>query len=252
MSRAPFSVVIITLNELSRLPACLESVTFADEIVVVDSGSDDGTVEFAKQQGCKVVSQSWLGYGPQKQFAVEQASYDWVLCIDADERVSEQLQTSIMSVLESPRHHGYEMPRCNRFLGRWLRHGEGYPDLSLRLYNRNSARWSKDAVHEKVEADGEVGRLAGDLLHESQETLERYLEKQNRYTSLQAEMLHKRGKKSGVTKIVLSPLFRFIKMYIIRLGFLDGLPGLIHILIGCYNSMFKYVKLLELQRQSRG
>ena len=251
MNREMLSAVIITFNEAARLPACLDSLEFVDEILVVDSGSTDNTVELAESRGCRVIHQSWLGYGPQKQFAVEQADHDWVLCVDADERVSEQLQEAITGALQNPQHSAYEMPRCNRFMGRWLRHGEGYPDWSLRLYHRAKARWSDDPVHEKVESDGEVGRLQGDLMHESQETLEHYLAKQNRYTSLQAEALFSRGNKSGVARIVISPLVRFIKMYFFRLGFLDGLPGLIHILIGCYNSAFKYVKLLELQRLSR-
>ena len=144
------------------------------------------------------------------------------------------------------------MPRRNRFLGRWLRHGEGYPDLSLRLFNREHANWSDDPVHEKVVAGTAVGRLKGDLLHESESGIADYIAKQNRYTTLQAEALHARGKRAGVLRLVFSPLFRFIKFYFLRLGFLDGLPGLIHILIGCQNSFYKYAKLLELERNKTG
>jgi hypothetical protein len=142
------------------------------------------------------------------------------------------------------------MARANRFMGRILRHGEGYPDYSLRLFHRAHARWSDDAVHEKVLADGPVATLPGDLLHESAESLESYLAKQNRYTSLQAERLRADGARAGWTRIALAPLFRFIKFYVFRGGFLDGVPGLVHISIGCFNSMLKYAKLRTLNRRA--
>lgn len=251
MTRQTLSVTIITRDEEQRLQSCLDSVQFADEILVVDSGSSDGTVALAEKNGCRVIAQDWLGYGPQKQFAVEQAANDWVLCLDADERVSVELATEIKSEMEAPRLDAYEMPRCNRFLGRWLRHGEGYPDLSLRLFDRRHARWSDDAVHEKVVSNKAPGRLRGDLMHESQETLDSYLEKQNRYTTLQARQLANRGKKIGVAKMWVSPLFRFVKMYLLRRGFLDGMPGLVHIAIGCFNSFIKYAKAREMQKAGR-
>jgi hypothetical protein len=245
----PLSAVIITLNAASQLQACLESVAFADEIVVVDAGSSDGTQELAKQYGARLISREWLGFGQQKQFAVEQATHDWVLCLDADERVSETLRQAIVGAMEAPRFAAYRMPRCNRFLGRYLRHGEGYPDWSLRLFDRRHARWSDDAVHEKVLCEGEVGTLEGDLLHESCETLESYLAKQNRYTSLQAEELRQRGKRAHMGHLLLSPILRFVKFYVFRLGFLDGVPGLVHILIGCFNSFAKYAKLMALAQE---
>ncbi|RMF19735.1 MAG: glycosyltransferase family 2 protein, partial [Gammaproteobacteria bacterium] len=133
----------------------------------------------------------------------------------------------------------------NRFMGRWLRHGEGYPDLSLRLFRKSRGRWSTDPVHEKVMLEGQAGRLTGDLMHESEETLGQYLAKQNRYTDLQAEQLRARGKRYSTAKLLLSPLFRFIKFYVFRLGFLDGVPGLVHISIGCMNSYFKMAKLYD-------
>lgn len=243
MSREPLSLVVITLNEAGRLEKCLRSVPFADEIVVVDSGSTDGTVELAESLGAKVIHQDWLGYGAQKQFAVDQASHDWVLCLDADEWLSAPLAREIEQVLASPDADGYAFPRCNRFMGRWLRHGEGYPDLSLRLFCKSRGRWSTDPVHEKVVLNGAMGHLSGDLMHESEETLGQYLAKQNRYTDLQAEQLRARGKRFSAVKLILSPVFRFIKFYVFRLGFLDGIPGLVHISIGCMNSYFKMAKL---------
>jgi glycosyltransferase involved in cell wall biosynthesis len=249
--KTPLSVVIIALNAASQIEACLKSAAFADEIVVVDSGSRDDTWEIALKYGASVLHQDWLGFGRQKQFAVERASHDWVLCLDADERVSDSLRTSIVETLKSPHFQVYRMPRCNRFMGRWLRHGEGYPDWSLRLFDRRVARWSEDAVHEKVLASSAVGSLRGDLLHESQESLAAYLEKQNRYTSLQAEELSQRGKQATFGRLAASPLLRFVKFYFLRLGFLDGAPGLVHISIGCFNSFVKYAKLHELNNKGK-
>ena len=248
----PLSVVLITQNAAAQLADCLASVAFADEVVVVDSGSSDGTREVAAHYGARVVVKEWLGFGKQKQFAVEQAAHDWVLCLDADERVSPELAASLVRALQAPETPVYRMARRNRFLGRWLRHGEGYPDWSLRLFDRRHARWSDDEVHEKVlyavPPGTPLGTLSGDLLHESGEDLGRYLEKQNRYTALAARDLHRRGRRAGLTEIALSPLLRFLKFYLLRLGFLDGLPGLVHISIGCMNSFMKYAKLIELQR----
>ena len=250
LSRPALSVVIIAKNAAAPLAACLESAAFADEIVVVDSGSSDGSAELAAQHGARVLQQEWLGFGAQKQFAVEAARHDWVLCLDADERVSAPLRASILAALAVPAAQAYAMPRCNRFMGRWLRHGEGYPDWSLRLFDRRHARWSDDSVHEKVLTDAPVARIKGDLLHDSAETLAGYLDKQNRYTSMQAEALFKAGKRAGVARLLLSPALRFLKFYFLRLGFLDGSAGLVHIVIGCCNSFHKYAKLMALQRGS--
>ena len=247
-SRAPLSVVLIAKNAASQIEACLESAAFADEIVLVDSGSADATCDLAARRGARVVHKAWLGFGPQKQFAVEQARHDWVLCLDADERVTPALRQSIERALAAPVAPVYRMARCNRFLGRWLRHGEGYPDWSPRLFDRRSARWSDDAVHEKVLYAVTPGTLAGDLLHESAEDLARYLDKQNRYTTLAAEQLYERGRRAGAFSLIASPLVRFFKFYVLRLGFLDGVAGLVHISIGCMNSYLKYAKLIELRR----
>jgi glycosyltransferase involved in cell wall biosynthesis len=247
----PLSVAIITHNAAAQLGGCLESVKFADEVVVVDSGSDDATLEIARRYGARVVSQSWLGYGRQKQFAVAQATHPWVLCVDADERVSERLRTTIQAELASPRYRAYRMARCNRFMGRWLRHGEGYPDWSLRLFHREHADWSDDSIHEKVLTRADIGTLKGDLLHESEDGVADYLAKQNRYTTLQAQALQARGQRVGVGRMLLSPLFRFLKFYLLRFGFLDGVPGLVHIVIGCSNTFNKYAKLQELERRGR-
>ncbi|HXC40408.1 MAG TPA: glycosyltransferase family 2 protein [Burkholderiales bacterium] len=242
------SAVVITRNAAAQLGECLASVAFCDEVVVVDSGSTDDTQNVARAAGARVIEQAWLGYGPQKHFAVSQARHDWVLCLDADERVEPRLRDSIQRELRSPRARAYRMARCNRFLGRWLRHGEGYPDWSLRLFDRRAAQWSRDSVHEKVETVTEVARLDGDLLHDSADSLEGYLDKQNRYTSLQAQNLLQKGRKASALHLVVSPLARFAKFYVLRLGFLDGVAGLVHVCIGCMNSFNKYAKLMALQK----
>ena len=265
--RACLSVAIITLNAAGQLAACLESVAFADDIVVVDSGSSDATGELAAAAGARVIELPWRGFGPQKQAAVAAARHDWVLCLDADERVSPALRAAIEALLAGPAAAtasadtqgpwppglapAWRMARANRFLGRVLRHGEGYPDWSLRLFHRAHACWSDDPVHEKVLTEAAVGTLPGDLQHESAESLEAYLAKQNRYTTLQAQGLHAAGEAAGWSRIAFSPLLRFVKYYVFRLGFLDGVPGLVHISIGCANSMLKYAKLRELAQASR-
>jgi glycosyltransferase involved in cell wall biosynthesis len=244
----PLSAVLITRNAASILESCLDSLAFADEIVVVDSASTDGTPDIAARKGARVVQKEWLGFGLQKQFAVDQAKHDWVLCVDADERVSSELAASIRAALAAPASPVYQMPRRNRFLGRWLAHGEGYPDWSPRLFNRMNARWSDDLVHEKVLFAVTPGTLRGDLMHDSYDDLATYLERQNRYTTLAARQAFEQGRGAGVLHLLFSPVVRFIKFYVMRLGFLDGLPGLLHISIGCMNSYVKYAKLIELRR----
>lgn len=251
-TRPALSAVLITRNAGNQLDACLESVAFCDEILVVDSGSTDNTRTIAEKHRARVIDKDWLGFGLQKQFAVDQALNDWVLCIDADERVSEALAASIAGALAHPVSVIYRMARCNHFLGRWLRHGEGYPDWSARLFDRRSARWSDDPVHEKVLYAVTPGTLAGDLLHESAEDLADYLEKQNRYTTLAARQLYEAGRTANAMHLLASPVVRFVKFYFFRLGFLDGLPGLAHTVVGCVNSFMKYAKLIELNRSGHG
>ena len=164
-----------------------------------------------------------------------------------DERVSEALARAIRAELPRPRYSAYRVARRNRFLGRWLAHGEGYPDWSLRLFHRAHASWSNDEVHEAVLTTAEVGRLEGDLMHDSAEDIATYMEKQNRYTSLHAKALYDQGVRAGYWRLAASPVARFIKFYFLRRGFLDGGAGFAHIVIGCHTSFQKYVKLIELQ-----
>ncbi|MEP7154174.1 MAG: glycosyltransferase family 2 protein [Betaproteobacteria bacterium] len=247
--KIPLSVVIIAKNAATQIGLCLDSVNFAQEVLVVDSGSEDETRAIADVKGARVIEKAWLGFGQQKQFAVTQAANDWVLCLDVDERVTLELEASIRAALAEPKNMAYRMPRRNRFLGRWLAHGEGYPDWSLRLFHRQHASWSNDPVHEAVITTATVGQLKGDLLHDSAEDVTTYLQKQNRYSSLHAEALFQQGVRTGYAKLFLSPLARFIKFYFLRLGFLDGGPGFAHVAVGCFAAFAKYAKLIELKNK---
>jgi glycosyltransferase involved in cell wall biosynthesis len=243
----PLSLCVITRDAAGLLADCLASAAFAGEIVVVDSGSRDDTVEIARRCGARVIEEPWRGFGAQKNFAVGCAAHDWVLCLDADERVTPELASSIRTAMAEPEVAAYSMARRNRFLGRWLAHGEGYPDWNVRLFDRRRARWTEDPVHEHVVADGAVAQLSGDLLHASAESIDDYMAKQNRYTTLQAEAMDARGERAGVIRLVVSPLVRFFRFYVVKLGFLDGVAGFVHIAIGCHNSFMKYAKLRALQ-----
>jgi len=244
----PLSLIVITRDAADEIAECLATAPFAAEAVVVDSGSSDDTVAVAVRCGARVVAHAWEGYGAQKNFAVGEARHDWVLCIDADERVTPELAAAVRALFArgAPSAAAYAVARRNRFLGRWLAHGEGYPDWNVRLFDRRRARWSDDPVHEHVVAAGPVARLAGDLKHASAESLDAYIAKQNRYTSLQAEAMHARGERASAFVVAASPLARFFRFYVIKLGFLDGVAGFAHIAIGAFSSFLKYAKLRAL------
>jgi len=249
----PLSLVIIARDAAHELADCLASAAFAADAVVVESGSSDDTAAVAARSGARVIVHAWEGFGPQKNFAVAQAGHDWVLCLDADERVTPELEAAIRTLFlgAGPAAAAYSIARRNRFLGRWLAHGEGYPDWNIRLFDRRRARWSDDVVHEKVVADGPVTQLHGDLLHASAESIDAYIAKQNRYTSAQATAMHARGERASAAQMMLSPVARFVRFYVVRLGFLDGAAGFAHIAIGAFASFLKYAKLRALQEGGR-
>ena len=249
----PLSLVIIARDAAHELADCLASAAFAAETIVIDSGSSDDTAAIAARSGARVIEHAWEGFGPQKNFAVGEARHDWVLCLDADERVTPDLAAAIRAlfVTGGPPAAAYSIARRNRFLGRWLAHGEGYPDWNIRLFDRRRARWSADLVHEKVVADGPVSRLGGDLLHASAESIDTYIAKQNRYTTVQANLMHARGERASIMQLALSPAARFLRFYVLRLGFLDGTAGFAHIAIGAFASFLKYAKLRALQEEGR-
>jgi glycosyltransferase involved in cell wall biosynthesis len=249
--KIPLSVAVIARDAAAQIGPCLESAAFADELLGVDSGSTDGTPDVARRHGARVETRPWLGFGRQKQEAVSLARHDWVLCLDADERITPKLERSIREALASQRYHAWRLARRNRFLGRWLAHGEGYPDWTVRLFHRAHASWSNDEVHEAVLTTVQLGRLEGDLLHDSAEDVATYMAKQNRYSSLHAQALYRQGVRAGYWRLAASPLARFVKFYLFRLGFLDGGPGFAHIMIGCGNAFHKYLKLIELEKAAK-
>lgn len=247
------SVTIITLNEEDRLGDALDSVAWADEIVVVDAGSTDRTVEIARQYTDRVIVRAWPGYAAQKNFADSQASGDWILSIDADERVSPELRHTIEELRHyGPRHDGYRLARRAWYMGRWIRHCGWYPDYQLRLYRRDRACWTGEYVHESVRVDGSVGTLSGDLWHLTRRSVGEHHEVLGRYTTLAAEQESLRGKRATLTRLLIQPLLTFLRSYVLKQGFRDGIPGLVISSFAAYYVFLKYAKLWEKQHLPRG
>ena len=250
------SVCIITLNEEANIGRTLESVKdIADEIIVVDSGSTDSTVSIAQSCGAKVFVESWKGFALQKNSALDKASCDWILSLDADEEVSAELAASIKALKSSqgaPELDAYTMNRRNLYLGRWIRHAGYYPDPKMRLVRRELAEFEIRAVHEDMKKLPRTGHLEGDLIHHAYPRLESFIEHANRYSSLGAGMVADERKVSfSFINIVLRPLVRFLYMYFFRLGFLDGREGLLVLMTHASYVSWKYAKAWELHRHSR-
>jgi glycosyltransferase involved in cell wall biosynthesis len=241
------STIVISFNEEHGIERCLKSVApFSDEIVVVDSGSTDDTRASASRYATRVIEQEWLGYGRQKQLALESVNGDWVFSIDADEEVSPELASEIKSLDYSV--DGYEMPRRVWYLNRWINHSGWYPGYILRLFRRDKGSFSDDTIHEKVVVAGKVGRLQGDLYHYSYRDIGHHLRKLNDFTSLAASQMVRRGSKAGVCAIAFIPPLEFFKTYILRRGFLDGPAGLIVSVLHSYYVFLKYAKHYELKK----
>jgi len=245
------SVIVITRNEEHNIRECLESIKWADEIVVVDSKSEDKTVEIAKKFTEKVFIKDWEGYGQARNFALLQCRNDWVLWLDADERVTPELKREIEKALQSAGNEiaGFSMPRRACFLGTWIKHCGWYPARVVRLFRKEKAKFSEDKVHEKIIIDGKILRLKSDILHYTDPNLEHYLKKLNTYTSLSAEEYIAQQKDFSIFKLVFNPLWIFVRMYIIKLGFLDGVAGFVLCVLSAYHVFIKYAKLWELSRQ---
>jgi glycosyltransferase involved in cell wall biosynthesis len=247
------SVCIITCNEASNIRDCLASVAWADEIVVVDGGSTDETVRICREFTDRVFELDWPGHVAQKNRAVDRAANDWVLSIDADERVSTRLRAEIEAVMRGePAHAGYTMPRLTWYCGRWMRHGTWYPDRKLRLFSRAAGRFSGLDPHDRVEVRGSVGRLASDLLHYSYRDVAHHLEVTNRYTTIMAGLKAEAGVCCPLLRMIAHPPFTFLKGYVLRLGFLDGTPGLVAAVLGSVYEFLKYAKVWEAQRAAGG
>ena len=245
------SACIITFNEAERIEACVRSVSFCDEIVVVDAHSSDGTRALAASLGARVIERDWPGYRSQKQFAVDAARHDWVLCLDADERVSAQLRGEIEALGRAgfAGAAGWSVPRITNYFGRFLRHGNAYPDRLVRLFDRRRGGWTGYEIHESTRVAGRTGRLRGKLVHYPYRNLGDHQARMQRYADLMAQALFERGKRCGLTRVLVNPQWRFVRGYLLRLGFLDGWRGLVFALI---ESNYVRRKYLGLYVRSRG
>jgi glycosyltransferase involved in cell wall biosynthesis len=242
------TVTVITWNEAANIAAALESVAWADEIVVVDSGSTDDTVGIARRYATRVIETGWPGYGAQKNHAAELASNDWILSIDADERVTPDLASEIRTLLDAgPGAPGYRIPRVTYYLGRWIRSTDWYPDYQLRLYDRRAGRWSLRQVHESVELQGTPGRLTHEIQHYAYRNVSHHLATIDRYTTLAAEQWQSEGRRARLLDSAVSPAFAFLRNYLLRGGIRDGAPGFLVSVLNSYYVYLKFVKLWELQ-----
>lgn len=248
---ASLSVVVIVKNEAQNIETCLRSVAFADETVVLDSGSTDSTVEIARSLGADVhVDSDWHGFGVQKNRALALATCDWVLSIDADERVTPELESAIRNTIDAPAFDAYCFPRSSSYCGRHMRHSGWYPDHVTRLFRRGSARFSNDLVHEKVITPGPVGKLRPALLHESFRNFEAVLDKTNRYSTAGAQASFNKGRDASLGKAVAHGLWAFIRTYFLQLGVLDGRMGFILAVSNAEGTYYRYLKLWLLQRKA--
>lgn len=243
------TVAIITKNEERNIRDCLESVKWADEIVVVDNGSTDHTLSICKQYGARIFQEGWKGYSGQKNSAIEKAGNEWVLNLDADERVSPELRQEMQKCLEENQGvDGYWIPRKNFFLGRWIRYCGWYPDLNLRLFRRSRGRFGERAVHERVEVQGKTLTLTQPLIHETYRSLSDFFQRMDRYSSLAAGEMLREGRKFRLIDPVFRPPFTFLQMYVLRAGFLEGYLGMVLSVLYSYYTFAKYIKLRELKK----
>jgi glycosyltransferase involved in cell wall biosynthesis len=237
------TATIITLNEERNIARAIESLRCCDEIIIVDSGSTDRTIELAQNLGARVIEASWLGYAAQKNWAADQAQNDWILSLDADEALSEALEAEIWALKKSgPRHDAYTMPRLARYLGRWIFHSGWYPDRKIRLYDRRKAKWVGEFVHESVEVHGKLGNLESNLLHFTCDSLSEHLRTLDRYTTLAAQEIASRRMKVPLPRLIFDPAWTFLRSYVLQRGFLDGLEGLTIAYMAAFYTFLKYSK----------
>ncbi len=245
----PISATLITYNEERNIAEALQSLSWVDEIVVIDSGSSDATLEICRRFTDRIIHRDWTGYVDQKNFAVERACNDWIFSLDADERSSPELSIEIQKLAtQGFRNHGYRIPRVAFFMGRWIRHGDWYPDYQLRLFDRKYGRWEGGRVHESVKTTIETGFLKGEIHHYTYHSLSEYLQRLEIYSGLASLDYRQKGKVATPSKLLGNPMAAFIKAYVIKRGFLDGVPGLMAAAMGAISVFFKYAKLYELQR----
>lgn len=243
---ATISAIIITKNEEANIRECLTSLTWTDEIVVVDSGSSDRTVEICREFTDRVYTHDWPGFGPQKNRALGYATGAWVFSIDADERVSPELREEMLAALRSDGPGAYEIPRLSWYCGRFIRHSGWRPDYVLRLFRRGQGRFSEDLVHERLLVEGAVGKLNNDLVHYSFRDLEQVLTVVNRYSTLGAAQKFAAGQRAGLAKAISRGLAEFFSTYLLKGGFLDGRQGLMLAISNGEGTYYKYLKLMQL------
>lgn len=249
--RPKISACIIAMNEADRIGDCLASLEFCDEILVVDSHSSDATREVAAAAGARVIERDWPGHVAQKEFTIRAAAHDWVLCVDADERISEPLREQIIALRDAgfAGHNGWRMPRLCSYLGGWIRHGNWYPDRQLRLFNREQGHWGGHDPHDKVQLKGSMGELAADLIHHPYRHFSDHLSTIDKYTTTMAQGLYDRGKRSSIFKIVFNPTWKFLRFFIVKRSFLDGWRGVLLAYLAAHYTRLKYAKLLVLERE---
>jgi len=237
------SATIITYNEERNIARAIESLRCADEIIVVDSGSSDRTVELAENLGARVIESPWPGYAKQKNFAADHAAHDWILSLDADESLSEALEAELWQWKKrTPDRDAYTMPRLAKYLGRWIHHSGWHPDRKVRLYHREKARWEGDYVHESVKVKGTVGEFESNLLHFTCDSLSEHLKTMDRYTTLAAEQMLASGKRVTWGRLIFEPVWTFFSTYFLKLGFLDGVEGLAIANMAALYNFVKYAK----------
>lgn len=241
------STAIITLNEEKNIVRAIESVSWTDEVVVLDQGSVDQTIDIARDMGARVVAGKFDGYVNAKNKAMRQTSGKWILSLDADEEVTPELRKEIEAIIDSDTPaDGYKIPRRNHYLGRWIKHCGWYPDYQLRLWQRDKGEWSGGSVHESVRVDGEVSKTKGALNHYTYQSLDDHILRMNKYATLYARDRYKEGKRANSFHLFFTPALQFIKLYFLRLGMLDGLHGLMVSGMGSYYAYLKKAKLIEL------
>ena len=246
-SAIAISAAIITFNEERNIARVIESLRCCDEILVLDSGSNDRTVEIATKLGARVVEASWHGYAAQKNIAAELASHDWVLSLDADESLSEALEAEIWQIKKSgPKFDGYTVPRLAQYLGRWILYSGWHPDRKIRLFNRRKASWVGEFVHESVKVDGSIGHLKSNLLHFTCSSLSEHLRSMERYTTLAAQEIASRGKPVTFSRLLFDPAWTFFRTYVLKLGFLDGPEGLSIAYMAALYNFVKYAKARDM------
>jgi glycosyltransferase involved in cell wall biosynthesis len=253
MEKFPLSIAIITKNEEENLGACLRSVAFADQIVVVDSGSTDATLRIAAEFGCEIYHEIWQGFGPQKQSAIDRCRKSWVLVLDADERIPQETADCVKKIVTAlhVREAGFSFPRKNYFQDRWVKHAGWWPDRVIRLFRKEAGRMTKATVHEAVEVTGQVGTLDVPIEHFTESRLSSIIQKIDRYSTLGAQEAFQEGKKANIFSSFGRAFLTFIQDYFLRLGILDGRPGLTLAVTDSINKFFKYAKLSELHRINR-